>query len=160
MPSWIDLFWVNWKHRPEKDVGGAPYQIRLHRNYANSRFCPVAAILVHIFNLREAGATTGPLFQKRGGGNLSEATYNRTFTRAFNMSGLQLCSDHSNPTPTVSRARSGQHGVVPRSTRSRRSCGARAARTLCTPFRRARSSVLTLRAHTESTRSLACGHGK
>jgi len=59
LPKWIDVGLMNWKTRSPSNRGKR-YGFRLHRNYLDSRFCPVTWLLVW---LHFSGITTGPLFQ-------------------------------------------------------------------------------------------------
>jgi len=66
VPQWIELGWFNWKSRKAKNVG-VRYGVRLHRNYLDSRFCPVHWLWIW---LAYSKITSGPIW-----GNVTTDTY-------------------------------------------------------------------------------------
>lgn len=60
LPQWIELGLFDWKCRRKKNRNKR-YGIRLHRNYVNTRFCPVTWLLTY---LHAHGIKSGPIFQK------------------------------------------------------------------------------------------------
>ena len=57
-PKYVEVGWTNWKRR-RKSKRGKLHWLRLHRNYLDSRFCPVMWLLTYH---RAAGITSGPSF--------------------------------------------------------------------------------------------------
>ena len=57
-PKWVELEWLRWKSR-SKTMRGRRYGIKIHRNYLDTRFCPMSWYLLFL-NL--TGLTTGPIF--------------------------------------------------------------------------------------------------
>ena len=91
IPKYIEIGLRNWKTRTECNRGKR-YGMRLHRNYLDSRFCPVTWLLTW---LHYSGITSGPLFQKLAGRdakptgeNMTEATWTGATTKLFTAAGL------------------------------------------------------------------------
>jgi len=64
LPLWISVFFTNWKGRKEEDVG-KPYEIRIHANPKDLRFCPVHWLMEH-WRLRTGDARdpTAPILKE------------------------------------------------------------------------------------------------
>jgi hypothetical protein len=71
VPRWIELGFLNWKSRTKKNRNKR-YGIRLHRNYLDSRFCPVFWLLLY---LQYTGKTKGKLFDA----SISSYSHNITY---------------------------------------------------------------------------------
>ena len=96
-PQWIELGLRDWKWR-SKPNKGKRYGLRLHRNYVDTRFCPVIWLL---FWLSHSKLTSGPIFQKPNGEHMSEAMWTGMTDRLFLATGLydkktkKGCTNHS-----------------------------------------------------------------
>ncbi|KAJ1446647.1 hypothetical protein M885DRAFT_577308 [Pelagophyceae sp. CCMP2097] len=87
LPQWIIIGLRNWKSRAKKNVG-VRYGIKLHRNYLDSRFCPVKWLLAW---LRISGIKSGPIF-----GNVTIGTYHKNINHILRIfMGLDGGSSHS-----------------------------------------------------------------
>lgn len=91
LPPYITISLMDWKWRRRCNKN-KPYAIKLHRNFLDSRFCPVFWLL---FYLADSGITSGPLFQdmkdgKYTGKALSPDQWVRMTTRLFTVAGLYV----------------------------------------------------------------------
>ena len=58
LPAWIELGWLDWKSRNGGNRNKR-FGIMLHRNYLDSRFCPVFWLMSWLWR---SGITTGPIW--------------------------------------------------------------------------------------------------
>ena len=91
LPKWIEIGLRHWKFRSECH-DGKRYGMRLHRNYLDSRFCPVTWLLTW---LHFSGIEKGPLFQSYEGGKLTGKPMTTTqwcgaTTKLFTAAGLYV----------------------------------------------------------------------
>lgn len=91
-PGYVEIAWTEWKTRRRSDVGQL-YYLRIYRNYADPRFCPVIALITH---MRMQGKATGPLFQNDEGKCLTVDKYRAIVTNIYDsVPGLHDCVAHS-----------------------------------------------------------------
>jgi len=87
LTPWLEVTWTHWKARLECNVG-KPYRIRVHRNYLDSRFCPVMWLLMW---LERSKLTEGPIF-----GPMSTQTYRDNMNHILRVfMGIKGASSHS-----------------------------------------------------------------
>ena len=90
LPKYIEIGLLRWKTRTTANQGKR-YGMRLHRNYLDSRFCPVTWLLMW---LHHSGIKEGPLFQqiitggRPNGHALAESTWRKATIKMFAAAGL------------------------------------------------------------------------
>ena len=126
LPKWIEIGLRDWKTR-SRCHEGKRYGMRLHRNYLDSRFCPVTWLLTW---LHFSGIEKGPLFQSSVGGNLTGETmsiiqWTGATTKLFTAAGLYFPAHTNAEGVKIDACGVTNHGIRRSATQWAGRCGGR-----------------------------------